>query len=236
MAIYHLNISKPRPYFAEMPYYLWGEVNYDSDGDCSKPTDRGWTFLYLRNRETGDVVELDSNGDDWTIDGPELLAERAALFLVYRCGAKPTESLEFSPDSTDHIEGLRRAEWVVREFEAPQLTLFDSHIFWGSWKWVGGFATDFTSVGRLIMHSVVWNDPRAVRLCIDWLRQGTYSDEQSAALRYALSELTGTSFDTDAKWLNWYDGGYLSRGQRLKYPEPDFSLWLAELRAQANAR
>jgi hypothetical protein len=235
MKTYHLLISEQRPYFAEIPYYLWGEVNYDSDGDCSKPTDRTWTCLYLKNRESGDIVEVNSEGADWSVEGPEPQAERAAFFLVHRCAAKTAESLKLSVDTPDHWEGLRRAKRVVSEFEAPQLKPFDSHLFWGSWKWVGWFATEFTWVGRWIMHSVIRKDPRAVWLCIDWLRQGTYSEEQSAVLRYALSELTGTTYDTNEKWLNWYEGGILTRGQKNNYPEPDFGAWLTDLKAQANS-
>jgi hypothetical protein len=43
---------EPLPFFAEYPYYLWGEVNYDSEGDCKRPTDRAWTRLELANRAT----------------------------------------------------------------------------------------------------------------------------------------------------------------------------------------
>jgi hypothetical protein len=235
MPTYHLQISEPRPYFAELPYYLWGEVNYDSDGDCSKPTDRGWTNLYLKNRETGDVLDFDSNGVDWTVSGSDPHAKRAAFFLVHRCLARPAQALELVADDPDHREGLRRAQRVASEFEALSLKPFDTHLFWGSWKWIGWFATDFTWVGRWIMHSVVRKDPRAVSLCIDWLRQGPCSEVQSAALRYALGELTGTSFDTDGKWLNWYDGGMGAAGQKDNYPEPDFDAWLADLKTQSNA-
>jgi hypothetical protein len=84
----------------------------------------------------------------------------------------------------DHERALARAARVQMEFEKPELQPFNiGHLFWGSWKWVGWFATDFTWVGRWIMHSVVTNDPRAVNLCIDWLRSGTVAEQQSQALR-----------------------------------------------------
>jgi hypothetical protein len=115
------------------------------------------------------------------------------------------------------------------EFEKPELQPFNvGHLFWGSWKWVGWFATDFTWVGRWIMHSVVTNDPRAVNLCIEWLRSGTVAEQQSQALRYALNRLTGRSFATDKEWVEWYDKG----GGFREYPEPDFNQWYAELKAQ----
>jgi hypothetical protein len=52
MANYRLRLTEPRPFFAELPYYLWGEVSYDSEGDCKSPTDQSWTWLDLMNRET----------------------------------------------------------------------------------------------------------------------------------------------------------------------------------------
>lgn len=235
MSTYRLIITEPRPFFAELPYYLWGEVNYDSDGDCARPTDRSWTNLYLKNRDTGDVVDFESEGAEWTVSGVGPLAHRAALYLVHRSGALPMEHLPPAVDAAEHLAGIARAKRVADEFDAPQLKPFDSHLFWGSWKWIGWFSTDFTWVGRWIMHSVVAGDVRAVFLCIDWLRAGTHSDAQSAALRDALRQLTGAKFETDAEWLKWYDGDVLSPGQQSRFPEPDFQMWLADLKAQAGA-
>jgi hypothetical protein len=86
---------------------------------------------------------------------------------------------------------------------------------------------NYDSDGRWIMHSVVVNDPRAVNLCIDWLRGGPAGEPQSVALRYALTRLTGLTYATDKEWVAWYDGG----GSQ-QYPEPDFDQWYAELQAQ----
>jgi len=234
MSSYTLRLSAPRPYFAEIPYYLWGEVNYDSDGDCERPTDRHWTWLHLSNRDTHDAVTFDSDGEHWTIEGPDPFARRAAQFLVERCGAIFSDATDLNFDDPEHSQGLARASKVAVEFDAPQLKPFDSHLFWGSWKWIGWFGTEFTWAGRWIMHSVLRNDSRAVSLCIYWLKEGTYSEEQSAALRYALSVLTGAKFDNDQQWLKWYEGGFLSRGNKLKYPEPDYDSWLTDLKAQSS--
>jgi hypothetical protein len=46
------------PFFAEAPYFLWGEVNYDSEGNCPRPTDRSWTELELTNRQTHEQVSV----------------------------------------------------------------------------------------------------------------------------------------------------------------------------------
>jgi hypothetical protein len=78
------------------------------------------------------------------------------------------------------------------------------------------------------MHSVVTDDPRAVSLCIHWLRSGTVGERQSQALRYALSHLTARSFATDKEWVEWYDTG----GGVSQYPEPNFDQWYADLKAQ----
>jgi hypothetical protein len=129
----------------------------------------------------------------------------------------------------DHERAAARAARVREEFERPELRPFDvGHWFWGSWKWVGWFATEFTWVGRWIMHSVVSGDTRAVNLCAYWLQQGTVGEQQSHALRYALSRLTGQSLATDREWVDWYFAG----GGIQEYPEPDFKQWHAELNEQ----
>ena len=234
MTTYHFAITTPRPYFAELPYYLWGEVNHDSEGDCERPTDRSWTWLYLKNRDTAETVQISSEGANWEIEGVDPSAVRSAVFLTQRCGAVAREKLNTAGE-WDLDKAMTRALRVAKEFEQSDLAPFDSQLFWGSWKWIGWFGTDFTWVGRWIMHSVVRNDPRAVSLCINWLKQGTVSESQSAALRYALSRLTGAKFDRDKDWVRWYEGGFLSRGHKTQYPEPNLDSWLADLKAQSYA-
>lgn len=69
MTTHRLRLDSPRPYFAEVPYYLWGQVNYDSEGDCKSPTDRKWTWLELTNRETRERLEITSQEDTWEVSG-----------------------------------------------------------------------------------------------------------------------------------------------------------------------
>ena len=230
--MHKLSLKGLRPYFAEIPYYLWGQVNYDSYGDCRFPTDREWTSFELTNRDTHDHVEIDRDDDTWIVDGQDPVAARTAMFLCARSDGHAEVNLRGKIGEWEHETALRRTEPVAQEFARAELKPFDSHLFWGSWKWIGWFATEFTWVGRWIMHSVVCNDTRAVFLCIDWLKGGTYSPEQSAALRYALHRLTGESFDTDKQWIRWYEGSWLSRGHNAQYPEPDIEAWLAELKAE----
>lgn len=210
MAEYKLRITNDRPFFAELPYYVWGQVNYDSEGDCKTPLDRNWTWMELTHRETDEHLDIVSDGDEWTILGPDPAAARIALFMQQRCnaiilGASPKAQLE----NWSHKEAAERATKIATAFQNHLLTPFaDGHMFWGSWKWIGWFGTEFTWVGRWIMDSVVRKDSRAVNLCIEWLRGGTFNE---SILRYALEQLTEQSYATDSEWVQWYD----SVGSRL---------------------
>jgi hypothetical protein len=226
---YKLRIEAPRPFFAELPAYLWGRVNYDSDGDCETPLDRSWTGMTVENRNTEETIDLSSDGATWTVSGPDPAAARMACFLVARCAG---HALDGAPEKNvgdwDHAAALARADRVRREFENPLLAPFGvDHGFWGSWKWIGWFGTDFTWGGRWIMDAVVRGDARAVSLCIDWLRGGTVMKSQSAALRHALRHLTGLAHDTDAAWIRWYD----DEGGRDAFPQPDMDAWYRDLKA-----
>jgi hypothetical protein len=145
MPAYRLQPGKARPYFAEVPYYVWGEVNYDSEGDCARPRDRNWTSLELTKRDTDEWVTIATTAEGpWEVNGDGAAAARACSFLVERSGALPMDGpLPTDPD-WDHGAASRRAAAVAREFEASELALFDSHLFWGSWKWIGWFASEFT--------------------------------------------------------------------------------------------
>ncbi len=226
MAVHTIGSGGLRPYFAEVPYYLWGQVNYDSDGDCRRPRDREWTSLYLGNRDTDERIEISIRETGWQVEGSEPSAARAALFLSRRCGAGTGERLECGKD-WDHARAAGRAAAVALEFERPELDLFDSHLWWGSWKWIGWYATELTWIGRWIMHSVVRRDARAVKACVEWLRHGTSSAEQDSALLGALELLTEERFGSAGEWIRWYD----QVGAR-KWPEPDLDAWLADLKSQ----
>src|SRR5438105_1200588 len=141
MAMHRLRFDSPRPFFAEVPYYLWGQVNYDSEGDCKSPTDRLWTWLEVTNRETRERLEVTSKGDTCEVSGKDPGAARCALFLASHCAgqwisAPPSEQVR----GWNHEGGIARASRVRVEFEQPALRPFDvGHLFWGSWKWVGWF-------------------------------------------------------------------------------------------------
>jgi len=227
-----LKIENPRPYFAELPYYLWGEVNYDSDGDCKYPTDRNWNYFYLRNRNNSETVTIDGQGVEFLIQSDnDKILQRTILFLKERSNSKIIGKYEDIDDKGwNHKEAIVRTIEIKSDFENDKLQPFDDTVFWGSWKWTGKYATDFTWSGRWIMNSILKNDKRAVCICAEWLKEGTYNQKQSEALRYALEYLTTESFQTDKQWVNWYYGrlGILKgKGQKL-YPEPDYKQWQKE--------
>jgi hypothetical protein len=232
MPDYLLKIDKERPFFAELPYYVWGQVNYNSEGNCKTPLDRGWTWMELTNRETGESVEVTSDRDRWQVQGSDPAAARAAVFLSHRCDGELLRGQPENHVGNDFDDGiaLYRASLVAEEFDNPVLRPFstDDHAFWGAWKWIGFFATDFTWVARWIMDSVVRGDTRAVPLCIDWMRHGTFSEAQSAGLRHALNQLTGENFATDKEWIAWYRKWRVRR----KYPKPNIGSWYSDRTGQ----
>lgn len=208
---YKILIESPRPYFAEIPYALWGQVYYDSLGNCKRPTDQNWTEFELENRETRQQVFITNVKNEFNVDSdvPQLAA-RTTLYLLERCNATMIDG-DPKPHVGDwsFIRALERTARVRAEFPRSELKFFDSKLFWGSWKWVGWFATDFTWVGRWIMNSPLVHDTRAVFLCIQWLKQPPFHPDQSAALQYALKSFTGKEYRTDKEWIDWYEGGLL---------------------------
>ncbi len=232
MSKYRILISSPRPYFAEVPYALWGEVSYDSEGDCKRPTDQTWTALEVTNRASRQRVVVTSANNEFQIesDEPEI-ATRTATYLLERCtGNIIDDDPRGNVGDWSYNVAQERTARVRTEFPRPELKAFDSQLFWGSWKWVGWFATAFTWVGRWIMNSLLVKDTRAVYLCIDWLKQPPVHPDQSAALRYALKALTGKEFLTDEQWIRWYEGGLFRSAGKKTYPVPDFNEWLADLK------
>lgn len=234
MHTFKIRLTAPRPYFAEMPYALWGETNYDSEGDCKRPTDQEWREMELMNRKTREGISIISEGDLFEVSSESReLAARATTFLLERSGGVPEgdDPRQYCGEwkYDDAYAGTAR---IRAEFPRKELAPFDSHYFWGSWKWTGWFATEFTWVGRWIMHSLLYRDTRAVYLCIYWLKQGTAHPDQNRALRHALNILTGKNYETDIEWLKWYEGGFLRKGGKALYPEPDIDAWLEDLKRE----
>lgn len=230
-----VNITESRPFFAELPYYLWGSVNYNTEGNCKRPTDREWTNLALQHRQTREEVEvLREDSGLWSVRGEDRVIARTAMLLLQRCDREPDAELVAAAGNWDRVAAIARADLVRREFEQPVLAPFDNKFFWGSWKWIGGFATDCTWAGRWIMHSLVRNDPRAIPLCIGWLKVVRFP-EQAAALCDALAKLSGQNARDATAWISWYEGTWWSSGMKMRYPMPDLDAWNAEMEAEMSS-
>lgn len=91
--MFEINIDKPRPYFAEVPYYLWGSVSYDSEGNCRSPKDREWTWLELSNRDSDEKITITRGRDTIAYTGPETLDRNLRCFVS-------SEHMEFSRDES----------------------------------------------------------------------------------------------------------------------------------------
>jgi hypothetical protein len=211
------------PFFAEYPYFLWGEVNYDSEGDCEHPTDRTWEWLVLTNRETEEALEIvlmqeeseDEEGaetDDWghssapeeriyEIEGSVLESVRLAAYLTAMRSSGQvidprTSEVIPLPELEKSLQGLSerlaRAERVSRMFLDPVLAPFDSHAWWGGWKWCSEFSTDLTSGLRLTLKAVEEKqaDPEFVEWLRDWWNEPPQPFHREG-VRYALYALTG---------------------------------------------
>lgn len=194
------------PFFAEYPYILWGEVNYDSDGDCERPTDRTWKWLSLRHRETDEEVEIEQVQTDHTlyeIEAVHPLTARLAAYLTAQrtggCIVDPITAHEISLDKfaatvglDDPESRLAMADIVQAMFLDPALVPFDSHWWWGGWKWVGLFASDFTIDARLAMLTVQRGsaDAETIALLRAWWNEGP-AEHHREGVRAALRAATG---------------------------------------------
>jgi len=147
------------PFFAEYAYYLWGDVNYDTEGNCTRPTDRAWTALEVTHRGTGERLSIsastpepDRKGGGFT-PTPEIIIEGDCAMEAAALTAQRTEGSPV-PLPADHLTRMARADRVQAQFLDPNLAAFDSFGWWGGWKWIGDRSTDFTSGLRIVMQSV----------------------------------------------------------------------------------
>lgn len=201
----------PLPFIAEYPYFLWGEVNYDSEGDCSQPTDRAWRHLYLALRPHGPVVHIspvetapETQGRAGLEVGGDLQHE---VWLAAYLTALRTDGAVSDPETgasipLDTLLGwvgdvaprLAAADRIRAMFLDPKLAPFDSHSWWGGWKWVGEFSTDWTSGLRAIMNAVQTGHADA-ELC-DWMRREKPKPFHRDGWMYALRVLGTTPYQS----------------------------------------
>lgn len=205
-----LNPNQQLPYFAALPYYLWGEINYDSEGDCKSPIDRNWTQLHISNREnTKQYFDITVKDGQLKIEGDSDSVKKLCNFFTAKKEGKEGEGEQDE-------EGMKRVNVVNYCFEHPAVQKFaQGHSFWGSWKWVGPMATEFTYVGRWIMMDAMRNSPQGAWVAADWMR--TTGGAQKKALMTHLSEVCEKPESGSFKF------------SKEKYPEPDADKWEAEL-------
>jgi hypothetical protein len=200
--------DQPFPFFAEYPYFLWGEVNYDSDGDCVRPTDRNWRWLEVVHRETGERVTIsrdDSAPGLYVCVADELMSARLAAYLTALRSAghvldghgqreiRPEEYAPRPADRAEREQRLARAEQARAMFLNSALAPFDSMRWWAGWKWTGRIASEFALGQRLAMLAV--QEGRANRRTIKelraWWEAGPEASEREG-VRAALRAATGT--------------------------------------------
>jgi hypothetical protein len=202
----------PLPFFAEYPYFVWGEVDYESSGDCRQPTDRQWSWLRLRRRDTGDRVEITctspggerihceikGGSSDCVWAAAYLTALRSAGTIINPPLMRPIPPAEIA-SSIDGVQyRLRAADRVQAMFSNPALAPFNSLAWWGGWKWTGEFANEAASGLRYTLKAV--EEGAASPEMIEWL-QGWWntppSPDHIEGVRYALYVLTGSD---PAEW------------------------------------
>ncbi len=198
--------NSPLPFFAEYPYFLWGEVNYDSEGDCKKPTDRSWEFLFLDHRDNeGDDLEIrkvkGEKAQIYKIEGANLKSVRLATYLTilrtegYIIGSNSSHKISASEleKEIDKLDKrLADAEQIRTMFLNPVLAPFDSRGWWGGWKWCGDRATEFTMGLRFTMKAVTEQDAdqEFINHLYDWWNEPPQPFHREG-VRYAIKTLTG---------------------------------------------
>ncbi len=184
------------PFFAEYPYFVWGPVNYDSDGDCKRPTDRAWTWLHVRNRMTaGDEFDVSPLAGEHEHLLEVTGSREESCLLAARLTALRTGGVLLDappPDPSDVQARLALADRVRRMFVNPDLAPFDTHGWWGGWKWFGENCTEFTAGLRQLMNMVEARqaDAEDIRWLREWWDTPPF-DFHRDGVRHALRLLTG---------------------------------------------
>jgi hypothetical protein len=99
---------------------------------------------------------------------------------------------EFAPMLGAIDKQMSRTDRVHDAFRNPSLAAFDSHYWWGGWKWTGKVSTDRGRFHRQVLHAVV--NQHADRVLIqdleDWWHQPPLPGHREG-VRQALKVLTG---------------------------------------------
>lgn len=153
------------PFFAEYAHYLWGIVNYDSEGNCEKPTDRQWTYLYVENRANQEFIEIFiSNENCFEIEGNNKdIVNKSIKLTEYRRDNNFVKT----------FDEFKLADEIHEMFINPKLAIFDKMRWWCGWKWNKLYCTDFSYTFRYIMNAVEnsLNNPKVIK----YLKEHIYS-------------------------------------------------------------
>jgi hypothetical protein len=199
--------SHPLPYFTEYPYFVWGEVDYDSNGDCRQPTDREWSWLALSRRGAGERLEIACVSPEgerplYEVKGSLGISVWAAAYLtalrssgsiISPPSMRPVPPEEIAPSINGIQHRLIAAKRIQTMFGNSLLATFDSHAWWGGWKWCGEFSSETSSGLRYTLKAV--EDGAASSEMIDWLQEWWNTPprpEHVEGVRYALYRLTGS--------------------------------------------
>jgi hypothetical protein len=209
--------NSPLPFFAEYPYFLWGEVNYDSDGNSRKPTDRNWTALYLAHRSETDrleILEVSTKPQIFQVQGIRFESVQLATYLTaFRTGgvviepnsAREIPLAELKKEISQLDEHFAEVEKIRTMFLNPVLAPFDSHSWWGGWKWCGDRATDLTMGLRLTMKAVTEQtaDQEFIAHLYEWWSEPPESFHREG-VRYAIKTLTGKDPENKGFLTRWF--------------------------------
>ncbi|QKF94449.1 hypothetical protein QKU48_gp0991 [Fadolivirus algeromassiliense] len=158
------------PYFASLPFYLWGYSNYDSDGDCKTPKDKEWSYLSVRNRENSDHfdIQIDESRTTLTVQGDEKSVNKIQ---------------EFFSDNPDAVS-MKRVNVVNYCFEHPAVQKFNDNSFWGSWKWVGVEASELTYVGRWLMMDAMRHSNKGAWVAVSWCKETMFEQQAKTLIEH----------------------------------------------------
>jgi len=209
------------PVFAEYGAFCWGEVDYESRGDCGRPTDRGWSWLEVRARAGGERLLVFRPEPAETSPGfPHPLRVEAASSRLAWLGVYMTmrrvpsvawlrrrgHMIGYGALADQLLVGedvdarWERAGGVRAQFGLETLRAYDSMDWWGGWKWTGAFSSPSAWPLRRVMHAVASRDTSALGPIVEALER----DERREGHLHALQTLAGRTFVSDDEWRAWW--------------------------------
>lgn len=197
----------PLPFFAEYPYFTWGEVDYESGGDCRQPTDREWSWLTLTRRDSGERLEIacvspegerllyeikgGSSASLWA--AAYLTALRSSGSIINPPSMRPIPPAEIASSINGVQYRIMAADRVRVMFSNQALVTFDTHAWWGGWKWHSEYASETASGLRFTIKAAEDGiaSPELIEWLVEWWNTPP-NPEHIEGVRYALYVLTGT--------------------------------------------